>query len=33
MDVATIARIGGNSTETIVKYYLAARLEFEIPEF
>ena len=33
MDVATIARISGNSTETIVKYYLAARLEFEIPEF
>ncbi len=33
MDVATIARISGNSTETIVKYYLAAKLEFEIPEF
>ncbi len=33
MDIATIARISGNSTETIVNFYLSARKDgFTIPE-
>ena len=33
LDVATIARISGNSTETIVSYYLSAKKDgFELPE-
>ncbi|WP_319423640.1 tyrosine-type recombinase/integrase [Pleurocapsa sp. FMAR1] len=32
-DIATIARISGNSTETIVNFYLSAKRDgFEIPE-
>lgn len=33
LDIATVARISGNSTETITKYYLAAKTEFDVPEF
>ena len=33
LDIATVARISGNSTETITQYYLAAKTEFDIPEF
>ena len=31
MDIATIARISGNSTETIIKYYLAAKDDYTVP--
>ncbi|WP_319419730.1 tyrosine-type recombinase/integrase [Pleurocapsa sp. FMAR1] len=31
-DIATVARISGNSPETIIKHYLAAKNEFDIPE-
>lgn len=33
LDIATVARISGNSTETITQYYLAAKTEFDVPEF
>lgn len=33
LDIAAVARISRNSTETITKYYLAAKTEFDIPEF
>ena len=31
-DIATVARISGNSPETIIKHYLAAKDSFDIPE-
>ena len=31
-DIATVARISGNSVETIIKHYLAAKDSFDIPE-
>ncbi len=31
MDIATIARISGNSTDTIIKYYLAAKDDYTVP--
>ena len=31
-DIATVARISGNSPETIIKHYLAAKNSFNIPE-
>jgi integrase len=31
-DIATVARISGNSPETIVKHYLAAKQDFDLPE-
>ena len=31
IDIATIARISGNSTDTIIKYYLAAKNSYEVP--
>ncbi len=32
VDIATVARISGNSTETIINHYLAARESFNVPE-
>jgi len=32
IDIATIGRISGNSPETIIKHYLAAKDSFDIPE-
>ena len=32
VDIATIGRISGNSPETIIKHYLAAKDSFDIPE-
>ena len=32
VDIATVARLSGNSPETIVKYYLASRKDFDLPE-
>ena len=31
-DIATVARISGNSPETIIRHYLAAKDSFDIPE-
>jgi integrase len=31
-DIATVARISGNSPETIIKHYLAAKDSFDLPE-
>lgn len=32
VDIATVAALSGNSPETIIKYYLASRKEFDLPE-
>ncbi len=32
IDIATIGRISGNSPETIIKHYLAAKQDFNLPE-
>lgn len=32
VDIATIGRISGNSPETIIKHYLAAKQDFNLPE-
>ena len=32
VDMATVARLSGNSPETIVKHYLASRTDYELPE-
>lgn len=32
VDIATIGRISGNSPETIIKHYLAAKQDFDLPE-
>ena len=31
-DIATVARISGNTPETIIKHYLAAKQDFDLPE-
>ncbi len=31
-DIATVARLSGNSTEMICKHYLASKEQFEVPE-